>query len=96
MTRTGSGGKKCSGKVATSSCEVDTWRIIPVRKWLKTMVNKSPPKKKIRVSTKLRPRKLTWNLKIMLLMGISSSNGSFSGFMLVFGGVNYISSYQNT
>ena len=46
MTWTGSGGKKCSGKVATSSCEVDTWRIIPVRKWLKTMVNKSPPKKK--------------------------------------------------
>ena len=45
MTRTGSGGKKCSGKVATSSCEVDTWRIIPVRKWLKTMVNKSPQKK---------------------------------------------------
>ena len=42
MTWPDSGGKKCSGKVATSSCVVDTWRIIPVRKWLKTMVNKSP------------------------------------------------------
>ena len=36
----------------------------------------------------LPPRKLTWNLKMMVSkFGISSSRGSFSGSMLVFRGV---------
>ena len=36
-----------------------------------------------------KARKLTWNLKMMVFnIGISSSRGSFSGSMLVFGGVS--------
>ena len=35
----------------------------------------------------IHPRKLTWNLKMMVFIGISCSRGSFSGSMLVFGGV---------
>ena len=42
------------------------------------------------VFKKYTPRKLIWNLKMMgFFIGISSSRGSFSGSVLVFGGVSW-------
>ena len=41
----------------------------------------------------LHARKLTWNLKWWFFIGISSSRGSFSGSMLVFGGVSHTVSF---